>query len=79
MKKCIFNRAWIGKCGKPAIGDDNPFTQDINESDYCDDHRDKKCRCGAQATHECSNTIGPMVCGMPLCDDCRCGCANRSF
>lgn len=56
---CKFQKAWIGQCCKPA-----------DESGFCKEHKDLKCvSCGAQATHECSET-GQFVCGALLCDDC---------
>ena len=59
MKKCKFDKAWIGKC-----------KNDADESGYCEEHKDIMCcSCGAKATHECSETMG-LVCGAPLCDDC---------
>jgi len=57
--KCRFDKAWVGKCDKPA-----------DESGFCEEHKGVKCvSCGAQATHECPET-GQFVCGAPLCDDC---------
>ena len=42
----------------------------VKGSAYCEQHHDKKCCvCGAQATHDCSQT-GIGVCGAPLCDNC---------
>jgi hypothetical protein len=55
---CQFSRAWIGKCKK----DGEPF---------CEDHNGLKCSsCGEPATGECAETLGPLVCGVPLCPDC---------
>src|SRR5690554_1608481 len=60
MDKCKFNKAWVGKCGKPTV----------ENSDYCEEHLGMKCdSCGKQATHSCSETF-QFVCGAPLCDDC---------
>jgi len=59
MKNCKFQKAWIGQCDKP-----------IHKNGMCEEHSKVKCvSCGAQATHECSET-GQFVCGAPLCDDC---------
>lgn len=56
---CGFQKAWVGRCGKP-----------VHENGMCEEHSKIKCvSCGAQATHECSET-GQFVCGAPLCDDC---------
>ena len=56
---CVFQKAWIGQCCKP-----------IHENGMCEEHSKIKCvSCGAQATHECSET-GQLVCGADLCDDC---------
>jgi len=56
---CKFQIAWRGQCCKP-----------IHENGMCEEHSKVKCvSCGAQATHECSET-GQLVCGAPLCDDC---------
>ena len=55
---CSFDRAWIGKCKKPA------------EKDLCEEHKGIKCcSCGKRATRECPETM-QLVCGAPLCDDC---------
>ena len=75
MKMCNFNIAWVGRCKEPVVGangSDNPFVDDSEELDYCKKHLAVKCKCGKQATRNCSDTIGPMVCGAPLCDECRC-------
>lgn len=61
-QQCKFSIAWVGKCKNKTI----------NNSDFCLEHLQNKCRCGKQATHECDATIGPMVCGALLCDSCRC-------
>jgi hypothetical protein len=55
---CIFNRAWIGECGKEC------------EGEYCADHESKVCvSCGGKATRECPEASS-LVCGYHLCDDC---------
>lgn len=55
---CNFDEAWIGKCKAPGA----PF---------CEKHAQAKCAsCGAQATHSCDATGGPLVCGSMLCDAC---------
>jgi hypothetical protein len=57
---CIYDKAWIGKCGKPTI----------YGSSFCKEHAGMACCvCGEQATHECDHT-GQFVCGYPLCDNC---------
>lgn len=61
-KKCIFSMAWIGICDKPGYFNKN----------FCEKHSKVKCSCGAQAIYECSATIGPMVCGRPHCNKCKC-------
>ncbi len=58
---CIFEQAWIGLCSKNAVADQV----------VCSDHLGTKCRCGAQATRECSNA-GSFVCGRPLCNEHQC-------
>lgn len=56
---CTFDRAWIGKCGKPT-----------DASGRCTEHEKVKCSsCGAQADGECDHT-GQFVCGAPLCKAC---------
>ncbi len=74
--QCKFNMAWVGKCKKPtgtAVDEYDPFTEQEVAVEYCEKHLKLKCRkCGKQATHDCSATIGPMICGAPVCDDCRC-------
>lgn len=55
-KHCNYEQAWVGKCG--AVG-------------HCDKHHDLKCCvCGEPATHNCAETMGPLVCGCELCDEC---------
>ena len=75
MKVCDFSVAWVGRCNQPVVGsaeNNNPFTNDTHEGDYCEKHQGKLCKCGKQATHECGDVIGPMVCGASLCNDCKC-------
>lgn len=56
---CQFDLSWIGKCGKPLLGEL-----------YCKEHSEVACSsCGAKATRDCEETMG-LVCGAPLCDDC---------
>ena len=60
MGKCKYDLAWRGPCNEPTI----------DGSDYCEEHsKEVCCSCGAQATHQCSETMG-LVCGAPLCDNC---------
>jgi len=59
---CQFVIAWVGTCKKPTK----------EGKDYCEKHEKEKCSCGGQAVTECSATIGPMVCGRPLCGNCNC-------
>ena len=60
-RECVFSMAWVGQCKKPAA-----------HGDFCAQHVAEKCRCGRQAVRDCDATIGPMVCGQPLCGKCRC-------
>ena len=56
---CCFDKAWIGKCKKPA-----------DDSNFCEEHKEIKCcSCGEKATRECDET-GQFICGYPLCDNC---------
>jgi hypothetical protein len=74
-KTCKFMIAWVGRCKSPPVGSHeskNPFLEDVIEGEYCEKHMERICKCGKQATHDCSDTIGPMICGAPLCDDCEC-------
>ena len=70
-EQCKFNKAWVGRCKEEA-----------DESGFCEEHRGMVCSsCGAVATRNCSETMGPLVCGAPLCDDCEHtiqsnGCSN---
>lgn len=60
MKKCKYNKAWVGECGNKTT-----FL-----SNYCNTHKNTKCKsCGNHATHECTATFS-FVCGVPLCDEC---------
>lgn len=57
-KACTFDKAWVGKCGKPA------------EGEFCPEHTGLKCcSCGAPANHTCYET-GQFVCGELLCPEC---------
>ena len=59
--RCAFDRAWCGPCSE--------YVDD--EGDRCEEHRGKVCAsCGAAASRECDKTMGPFVCGAPLCSDC---------
>lgn len=59
--QCQFDKCWIGRCKDPA-----------DASGYCSEHRQAKCSCGRQATHDCEATIGAFVCGRLLCGRCHC-------
>jgi hypothetical protein len=58
---CNYNLAWIGKCKN----------SNVEGESYCKEHLNKRCKCGKQATHECS-IASSLVCGYPLCDICKC-------
>lgn len=60
MNQCKFELAWTGRCKMRA-----------DKSGYCDKHKTMKCRCRAQATHECEHTCGQFVCRTPLCSNCK--------
>ena len=67
MCKCTFDKAWKGKCGKPAE----------SGTDRCKEHASVKCGvCGNKAVHECAQTSG-LVCGYPLCDNEDCMIEHR--
>lgn len=56
---CSYWLAWRGLCGAP-----------VTSGDRCVDH-DLPCEnCGARATGDCGQTLGALVCGSPLCDEC---------
>lgn len=56
--KCVFDRSWAGRCGKPCHGK------------FCTQHENLKCvSCGEPAERECDYT-GQFVCGAPLCGEC---------
>jgi len=58
--KCTFDKAWIGKCAKPAV-----------TNDRCEEHNNVLCvSCQKPATRECEHTGTQFVCGYPLCDNC---------
>ena len=59
--KCLYKRAWT----------DNPCDVDCNQS-YCDYHLQRKCKCGSQATHDCSEFSGSFICGYPICENRKC-------
>lgn len=56
--KCLFELAWIGKCGVEG----------------CKEHANLKCHfCGSIATHQCAHAGSVFVCGRNLCGSCSCG------
>ena len=56
---CNFVNGWAGKCKHEP------------ESEFCIKHKDLVCSsCGVQAIKSCDETMGPCVCGSPLCDMC---------
>ena len=60
--ECIRKMGWVGKCEKEAT-----------VGDFCDDHSKEMCNtCGIKiATCECV-MASSLVCGNPLCNDCKC-------
>lgn len=62
--KCVWGKAWIGPCGEETSNHNNT---------YCKEHSYIKCSsCHTNfATHDCDQTMGPLVCGAPLCNGCR--------
>ena len=73
MAQCKFSEAWSGRCKEEAI----------EGSDFCEKHTGLVCSsCGEPATCSCDETMGGLVCGAPLCDNCEHtlhdnGCNNR--
>lgn len=61
LQRCTFVKSWAGRC-------------EVQSHDvYCEMHSKRKCAaCGAQATHDCASTLGPLMCGQNLCDKCEC-------
>jgi hypothetical protein len=59
MATCKWFVAWIGRCKSlPVEG-----------SDFCEKHRQACVSCGAEADHDCEETM-QFVCGLPLCANC---------
>jgi hypothetical protein len=56
-ERCIWVRAWIGRCEAMATA-----------HGCCEQHQAVCCSCGAPATHDCEET-GDFVCGALLCDE----------
>lgn len=65
--RCVWIKAWVGRCTAAA-----------DESGLCADHQARCRACGKPATHDCHSTLGPLVCGTPLCDGCECP-ADKSW
>lgn len=66
--ECVFNEAWRGQCGEPAVGDGN----------FCQKHAGLKCAsCGNPAIRSCDHTGIQFVCGSPLCGNCSHGAPPR--
>lgn len=59
MNTCAFQLAWRGPCAAPTL------------ETYCAEHSGRRCQCGAVATRECDATMGPLVCGVYICDVCK--------
>lgn len=68
---CLFDEPWIGKCGKPSIGNgDDMSDAAIYQGMCCEKHSKEKCVvCGSQAFTRCVASRG-LMCGRPLCDLC---------
>ena len=48
MNKCIYDVCWKGECGESVE----------DESDFCSEHINKKCKCGNQANGDCHKYNG---------------------
>ena len=58
---CNFDKAWVGPCRNPVE----------TEGERCAEHTGQDCAsCNAPASRQCDETMGPFVCGAPLCVDC---------
>ena len=59
--QCEFYMAWRGPCAEPTtIKHDGLF--------FCARHAKMVCCiCGKQATYNCPETVGPLICGAPTC------------
>jgi len=66
--KCVYDKAWIGKCGEVAAGD----------PPICEEHRGRKCWCGVQAVRECPVALS-LVCGARLCAEHDCASMVGAF
>lgn len=56
--RCVYELAWSGPCSKDTKSDLN----------VCPEHLTKRCVvCDKHAVRECDTTMGPLVCGEPLC------------
>jgi len=60
-EECKYDVCWHGQCKKTTI----------NDSDFCEEHLNKTCKCGNQANGDCHKHAGSFICGAPLCDKCR--------
>jgi len=61
MNACKYEMPWAGCCGEPC---------ELGEA-MCEKHKNLECRnCGAPAVKGCPSASS-MVCGAPLCKDCR--------
>lgn len=59
--RCRFGLSWVGQCGN---------TDELSPEGFCETHRHLSCVvCPGivRAVHDCGDTIGPLVCGEPLC------------
>ena len=61
MSRCGFGKAWTRPCNVIVT----------TEGERCAEHANQKCSsCGAPPSRQCDETMGPFVCGAPLCADC---------
>ncbi len=63
---CEFMVSWVGQCSQ------------LGENGRCSKHALLRCIiCGAQATHDCEETFGGLVCGFSLCNDPMCAAEHQ--
>lgn len=66
LPQCRFMLAWRGQC----TNDGRTISPEVDQI-RCPEHMDLTCQqCGKLATHDCAQTMGGLICGAPLCNDC---------
>lgn len=77
-ERCERDVSWVGRCNNIAVNvTDNPIDYEPGRAALCSKHLKDRCACGKPAIRDCENA-GSLVCGRPLCANCKCTAHGRS-